>query len=87
MVCSNCADKLASRVRTVQLSLVSSLVNRAPALSRAESEHRKLLRLCREGKIPEACDYLVAHIEKVRQDLHALLRRGSSSSKPVKSRA
>ena len=61
-------------------------MNRAPALSRAESEHRKLLRLCRQGKVPEACDYLVAHIEKVRRDLHALLKRGSSSSKPVKGR-
>ncbi len=50
-------------------------MNRAPALSRAEREHRKLLRLCREGKVPEACKYLVAHIDKVRQDLHALLRR------------
>ena len=55
-------------------------MNRAPALSRAESEHRKLLRLCREGKVPQACDYLVAHIEKVRQDLHALLERGAHSS-------
>ena len=27
--------------------------------------------------MPKACDYLVAHIEKVRQDLHALLRRGT----------
>jgi DNA-binding GntR family transcriptional regulator len=46
-------------------------------LSRAESEHRKLLRLCREGKVSEACDYLGAHIEKVRRDLHALLKRGA----------
>jgi len=52
-------------------------MNRAPALSRAESEHRKLLRLCQEGKVAQACDYLVAHIEKVRQDLHALLARGA----------
>jgi DNA-binding GntR family transcriptional regulator len=55
-------------------------MNRAPALSRAESEHRKLLRLCREGKAPQACDYLAAHIEKVRQDLHTLLKRGARSS-------
>jgi len=54
-------------------------MNRAPALSRAENEHRKLLRLCREGKVSEACDYLVAHIEKVRRDLHALLKRGSDT--------
>lgn len=57
-------------------------MNRAPALSRAESEHRKLLRLCREGKVPQACDYLVAHIEKVRRDLRALLRRGAPTSTP-----
>jgi DNA-binding GntR family transcriptional regulator len=57
-------------------------MNRAPALTRAESEHRKLLRLCQEGKVAQACDYLVAHIEKVRRDLHALLKRGSRSSAP-----
>jgi DNA-binding GntR family transcriptional regulator len=50
-------------------------MNRAPAFTRAQKEHRQLLRLCREGKIPKARDYLVTHIEKVRQDLHALLRR------------
>jgi DNA-binding GntR family transcriptional regulator len=55
-------------------------MNRAPAPSRAESEHRNLLRLCREGKVPEACDYLVAHIEKVRRDLHALLERDARTS-------
>jgi len=55
-------------------------MNRAPALSRAESEHRKLLRLCQEGKVAQACDHLVAHIEKVRRDLHALLERGAHSS-------
>jgi len=57
-------------------------MNRAPALARAETEHRKLLRLCRDGKVPEACDYLVAHIEKVRRDLHALLRRDAPSGTP-----
>ena len=55
-------------------------MNRAPALTRAESEHRKLLRLCKEGKVPEACDFLVAHIEKVRQDLRLLLKRGAHTS-------
>jgi DNA-binding GntR family transcriptional regulator len=54
-------------------------MNRAPAFTRAEKEHRQLLRLCREGKTPKACDYLVAHIEKVRQDLHALLRRDAET--------
>lgn len=57
-------------------------MNSTPALHRAESEHRKLLRLCQEGKVAQACDYLVAHIEKVRRDLHALLKRGSPSTKP-----
>ena len=52
-------------------------MNRAPALARAGSEHRKLLRLCQEGKVAKACDYLVAHIEKVRRDLHALLEQGA----------
>ena len=52
-------------------------MNRAPALSRAEREHRKLLRLCQEGKVEQACAYLVAHIEKVRQDLHTLLKRSA----------
>ena len=52
-------------------------MNRAPALSRAESEHRKLLRLCQAGKVQQACDHLMAHIEKVRQDLHKLLTRSA----------
>ena len=55
-------------------------MNRAPALARAETEHRKLLRLCRQGKVPAACDFLVAHIEKVRQDLRALLRRDAHTN-------
>ncbi|HET9823223.1 MAG TPA: GntR family transcriptional regulator [Burkholderiaceae bacterium] len=55
-------------------------MNRAPALSRAEKEHRHLLRLCREGKVPEACEYLADHVERVRQDLHALLRRDAQAS-------
>ena len=58
-------------------------MNRAPALTRAESEHRKLLRLCQAGKVPEACDFLVAHIEKVRQDLRLLLARGVKTSARV----
>ena len=55
-------------------------MNRASALSRAESEHRKLLRLCQDGKVVQACEHLVAHIEKVRRDLHALLERGAPAS-------
>ena len=50
-------------------------MNRAPALDRAGREHRHLLRLCKDGKAAQAGDYLVAHIEKVRQDLHDLLKR------------
>ena len=52
-------------------------MNRAPALTRAESEHRKLLRLCQDSKVAQACDYLAAHIEKVRQDLLLLLQRNA----------
>jgi DNA-binding GntR family transcriptional regulator len=52
-------------------------MNRDPALSRADREHRQLLRLCRDGKVAQACEYLAAHIEKVRHDLHALLERGA----------
>ncbi len=58
-------------------------MNRAPALTRAENEHRKLLRLCRQGKVAEACEHLVAHIEKVRKDLHTLLRRSTSAPTPA----
>jgi DNA-binding GntR family transcriptional regulator len=50
-------------------------MNRAPALDRAQREHRHLLRLCRDGKVAQACDYLAAHIDKVRRDLHVLLKR------------
>jgi DNA-binding GntR family transcriptional regulator len=62
-------------------------MNRAPALARAETEHRKLLRLCQEGKVPEACEYLVAHVEKVRRDLHALLKRDTLSANARRRRA
>ncbi len=59
-------------------------MNRSPALARAESEHRKLLRLCQDGKVAQACEYLVAHIEKVRRDLHTLLRRDARPTPPPK---
>lgn len=52
-------------------------MNRAPAMARAGSEHRRLLRLCQDGKVESACECLVAHIEKVRHDLHLLLRRAA----------
>jgi len=60
-------------------------MNAAPALARAQTEHRKLLRLCQGGKVPQACDYLVAHIDKVRQDLHALLRRQAAPTSTPRS--
>lgn len=47
---------------------------RASALARAQREHRKLLVLCREGRLDEASDFLVAHIDAVRRDLHRLLK-------------
>lgn len=50
-------------------------MNSAPAFTRAASEHRKLLRLCRAGQVAQACEYLRVHIEKVRQDLRTLLKR------------
>jgi DNA-binding GntR family transcriptional regulator len=49
-------------------------MNRLPAMARAEAEHRQLLQLCKARRTREACRYLVAHIEQVRQDLHALLK-------------
>ena len=57
-------------------------MNRPAAMTRAESEHRKLLRQCQEGKVEPACNYLVQHIEKVRQDLHRLLKRKPSATSP-----
>lgn len=49
-------------------------MNRDAALGRAQREHRKLLALCRDGRVDEACEFLVAHIEAVRQDLLRLLK-------------
>jgi DNA-binding GntR family transcriptional regulator len=53
-------------------------MNRASALRRAENEHGQLLRLCQRGQVKQACEYLVTHIEKVRQDLRTLLARKST---------
>jgi DNA-binding GntR family transcriptional regulator len=52
-------------------------MNRAPAWARAETEHRKLLRLCRQGLVQLACDDLVLHIQKVHRDLQTLLKRAA----------
>lgn len=39
------------------------------ALLRAQSEHKKLIKLCKEGRTKDACALLVSHIEAVRSDL------------------
>ncbi len=49
-------------------------LSRDAALARAQREHRKLIKLCREGRTAEAGEFLVAHIEAVRRDLHRLLK-------------
>lgn len=46
---------------------------RPAAMSRAGREHRKLVALCKSGKVDEACRYLAAHVEAVRKDLLRLL--------------
>lgn len=50
-------------------------MNREPALVRAQREHRRLIALLRAGHTDEACAFLRAHVEAVRQDLHRLLGR------------
>ncbi len=57
-------------------------MSRAAALARAQREHRQLLALCRKGQASAAAEFLVAHIETVRQDLRRLLQ-----PKPAKPRA
>jgi len=54
-------------------------MNREPAMTRAENEHHRLLGLCRERKVEKACEYLAGHIEKVRRDLHRLLKSSAGS--------
>ena len=49
-------------------------MNRAAALVRAQREHRQLLALCRKGQTAQAAEFLVAHIEAVRRDMHRLLQ-------------
>lgn len=39
------------------------------ALLRAQSEHKKLIKLCKDGRTKDACALLVSHIEAVRADL------------------
>ena len=61
-------------------------LNRASALTRAGSEHRRLLRLCRAGQVNAACECLVAHIEKVRHDLQLMLGRTARAAAAPDSR-
>lgn len=56
-------------------------MNRSAALVRAQREHHKLIALARAGRIDEACTYLRAHIEAVRQDLHKLLAPAPPSAR------
>ena len=58
-------------------------MNRTPAMTRARSEHHRLLALCRERRLDAACDHLAAHIEKVRRDLHRLFRRAAGAPAPT----
>jgi DNA-binding GntR family transcriptional regulator len=46
------------------------------AMGAAEREHAHLIALCRTSKVPEACSYLVSHIETVRKDLLHVLGNG-----------
>lgn len=60
-------------------------MNRAPALARAQREHRRLVSLCRDGEVAKACAFLVTHIEAVRADLHRLLPGVSTQAKTRRS--
>ncbi len=57
-------------------------MNRTQALRRAENEHGRLLHLCQRGQVHQACEHLVTHIEKVRQDLRSLLVRKTPLQAP-----
>jgi len=87
-----CLYKRAHHPQT--LSIVASLLqsserftplqmNRMPALLRAKSEHHQLLGLCQRGEIDKASDCLRMHIDKVRRDIHVLLRRAERSAAVV----
>jgi DNA-binding GntR family transcriptional regulator len=55
-------------------------MNRASAMGRAQREHKRLLALCRNGQVDEACRHLADHIEAVRKDLHRILRPRKTST-------
>ena len=46
------------------------------AMDRAQRQHAELIALARARKIKRACECLARHIEQVREDLLAVLRRG-----------
>lgn len=76
------AGLLQTSERYTRLQLASSR-----AFAKAAREHRELLTACRAGDARSACELLAAHIEGVRADLAAVLRRTSgmaaSAGRPV----
>lgn len=48
-------------------------MNRTTAMGRAQREHKRLLGLCRRGRVAEACEHLALHVQAVRKDLHRIL--------------
>jgi DNA-binding GntR family transcriptional regulator len=76
------AGLLQTSERYTRLQLSSSR-----AFAKAAREHRELLAACRAGDVRSACDLLAAHIEGVRADLAAVLRRTSGITGSVDSPA
>jgi DNA-binding GntR family transcriptional regulator len=72
------AGLLQTSERYTRLQLSSSR-----AFAKAAREHRELLAACRAGDMRSACDLLAAHIEGVRADLAAVLRRRSGIAATV----
>jgi DNA-binding GntR family transcriptional regulator len=50
------------------------------AMGIAEQEHAELVRLCRAGRLDEACAFLVRHISSVRSDLLRVLARANTAT-------
>jgi hypothetical protein len=72
------AGLLQTSERYTRLQLSSSR-----AFAKAAREHRELLAACRACDVRSACDLLAAHIEGVRADLAAVLRRTSGIAASV----
>jgi DNA-binding GntR family transcriptional regulator len=72
------ASLLQTSERYTRLQLSSSR-----AFAKAGREHRELLAACRAGDVRSAGDVLAAHIEGVRADLAAVLRRTSGIAASV----